>query len=103
MTLIKVNKRRFKSSKSVTEQDFSKRLPDQPIVVPEDKIDLIGDVISPAVAAGTVMGSAAIGGLIGVLALAGGPIGVVGIPIGIFGGMIVGAIVVAHRNSRQEQ
>ena len=98
-TLIKVNKKRFKFSKSVKKQDFMEPLDSQPIVIPAHPSK--GGV--PIATIGTVMGPAAIGALLGAVAVVGGPIGLVGIPVGMFTGMIVGAFVAAHRNNPKEQ
>lgn len=101
-TLLKVNKKRFKSSKTVTKQDFMEPLGSQPIVIPPPAAKRNkGGVPITTVAA--VMGPAAIGALLGAVAVVGGPIGLVGIPVGMFTGMVVGAFIVAHRNNLQEK
>ncbi len=92
-TMIKVNAKRFKSSKSVRSEDFMQPISSQPIVLQK----------YVPVTLGTVVGSACIGGLIGALGLLGGPVGLgIGIPVGIFCGMMVGALVAANRGTAKK-
>jgi GTPase SAR1 family protein len=91
-SMIKVNAKRFKSSKSVTRDDYMQPLETQPIVLPE--VDTSNRKLP--ITMGTVVAPACIGGLIGAVGLVGGPIGLIGIPLGVFFGMTVGALVAAN-------
>lgn len=91
-SMIKVNAKRFKSSKSVTREDYMLPLEAQPIVLPDKPSSNRGVPITM----GTVVIPACIGGLLGAIGLVGGPIGLVAIPVGVFCGMTVGALVAAH-------
>lgn len=98
-TMIKVNARRFKSSKSVTRHDYMQPLEAQPIVVP----DKSGSDSGVPITMGTVMVPACIGGLLGAIGLVGGPIGLVAIPVGFFCGMTVGAMVAANMDHSKKK
>lgn len=98
-TLIKVNAKRFKTSKFVASEDFSKPLQDQPIVVQERKVEFMikEEVLSQGSVLASVFVPALTGAAVGTLGLLGGPIGLLAIPIGFFGGMVIGAIATAVR------
>ena len=91
-SMLKVNAKRFKSSKSVTKADYMQPLEAQPIVLPES--DTSNSKVP--ITMGTVVVPACVGGLLGAIGLLGGPIGLVAIPVGVFCGMTVGALVAAN-------
>lgn len=102
--MIKVNARRFKSDANIIpREDYSKPLPEQPIVVrakaegaePSDK--------HVPLTVGTVVVPACVGGLMGAVGLVAGPVGLVGIPVGVFIGMTVGAMVAAKLEERRKR
>lgn len=98
-SMLKVNAKRFKSSKSVTNDEYMQPLEDQPIVLPEGSISNIKVPITM----GTVVVPACVGGLLGAIGLLGGPIGLVAIPVGVFCGMTVGALVAANIDQSKDK
>ena len=99
-TMIKVNVARFKSDKNITSEDFTKPLTEQPIVVQQEKAAV--DRPLP-LTVGTVMVPACVGGLVGAIGLVGGPVGLLGIPIGVFIGMTIGAVVAAKLDEKRSK
>lgn len=99
-SMLKVNAKRFKSSKSVTRDDYMQPLESQPIVVPEKKDNSNRKV---PITMGTVFVPACIGGLLGAIGLVGGPIGLVAIPVGVFCGMALGALVAANLDQSENK
>lgn len=94
--LIKVNAQRFKSHKEVSSTDFLGPLVSQPIVI--GRGNLLDDTKLPVSTVATVLIPTFIGAALGASGFAAGPVGVVGVPIGLFAGMVVGAIMAALRS-----
>lgn len=101
-SLVKVNAWRFKTSKSVTRDDFTKPLNEQPIVIQKKGLDSGSNKDIP-IAVGTVVVPAVIGGLVGSVGLVAGPVGLVAIPVGVFFGMTIGALVAANKSRSKEK
>ena len=99
VSMVKMSVKRIKTEESVTRTDFEKPLDEQPIVIPTKMTESTATVVT----LGTVMTPAVVGGLVGALGLLGGSLGLVGIPVGIFTGMIVGAVVAAYRDGKSKE